>query len=442
MARMEKSLTLVGDQDQLLYRFAGATPEINMGEGFEERYPNGLTFPLETNYRSTHAIVDAQLALIAHNYSDLGGPYAQRLMKTLVAREDAEQGDPVTFTMLPDVMLEAREIVANTHDVIANGYQHNDIFIAARTRAQLGYLEGPLMRAKIPFVNLAGGSFWALRHIADMVAYLRLAYNDADKIAFARVYGIASKWMTNPWRRSPQYGEYCNHRFLGKAFMEAVNGDYREAVQAVNSYRFLLQKSFQPGSEDLVGFVQEMQAELAAADDASQVLRFVWEHCYKQYLAAEGELGQQGDSAKEDDVATMLEIASEYSDIGEFLEFVADAIKRAEAVKDKDWSNYLAISTVHRLKGLERPVVFGMGMVEGQHTKSGEPRGLLPHTFSLIAPPIDGVLPTGGQSPVEDERCIAFVCVSRAKEVCRLFGCRKYRGADMGPSRFVNEMAL
>jgi superfamily I DNA/RNA helicase len=84
-------------------------------------------------------------------------------------------------------------------------------------------------------------------------------------------------------------------------------------------------------------------------------------------------------------------------------------------------------------------VVFGTGWCEGFiKTKDGreEPRGLLPHTFSLIPPP------TGSQSSIEDERCIAFVCVSRARDRVFLSGCQQYREWQLGPSRFVKELGI
>jgi superfamily I DNA/RNA helicase len=83
-----------------------------------------------------------------------------------------------------------------------------------------------------------------------------------------------------------------------------------------------------------------------------------------------------------------------------------------------------------------------MGWCEGVHSATGDPIGLLPHTFSLIDPPQFGVLPAGIKSPIEDERCIGFVCISRATKKVYLSGCAEYRGHKMWPSRFVDETEL
>jgi len=91
---------------------------------------------------------------------------------------------------------------------------------------------------------------------------------------------------------------------------------------------------------------------------------------------------------------------------------------------------------------LERPIVFGLGWCEGENLVTGDPVGLLPHTFSLVPPPNFGVLPAGDQNPVEDERCIGFVCISRAIERCYLSGVKTYRTWALQPSRFINEIGL
>jgi len=135
-------------------------------------------------------------------------------------------------------------------------------------------------------------------------------------------------------------------------------------------------------------------------------------------------------------LATAIDVASQFSDVGEFIDYVREAVKASIAAKDKDWSEFVVISTVHRLKGLEREVMYGVGLSEG------EKAALLPHTFSLVPPPQNGVLPTGGMGRMSDERCIAFVLVSRAKSEVHLSGIREYRHNVMHTSRFVEELGL
>ena len=437
LAEPQDQAFLVGDADQLLYRFAGATPEANLYDGFEKRYPEGLLMKLEINYRSTQTIVDTQLRLIANNYSDAGGPYDQKYAKVLRPREDADEGEPVTFAehILPEN--EAAALMGSIVEDLANGSHPGQIFIGARTRAQLGYLEGPLVRAKVPFINIANPKgFWGSKHVQDVIGYLRLAYSESDNEAFKQVFNVASDWSTHPW--GEHKGEYCHHRYLGRAFLSACDERYSNAWKAVQSKR-----SFTPGVTDLTNFVQEMQVELSAGESARGVIEFIVDHCYEKYLAAEEGITaeDEAENGKLDDLVTVADVASQFNDVGEFLEYVADAVKAAEDARSKDWSDYVVLSTIHRLKGLEREIVYGVGLSEGV-SANGSPAGLLPHTFSMSAPPQDGVLPTGGMGRIEDELCICFVLVSRAKERCHLSGVRKYRESVMTASRFIGMMGL
>jgi len=435
LAQPQNQVFMVGDSDQLLFRFTGATPEANLYDGFEKRYPDGLTVKLVTNYRSTQAIIETCQRLIACNYENGGGPYGQQYFKDVQPRDDAPIGNPVSFREYEDVLDEADGLVEALVEQLAGGRQPGDFFVGARTRAQLGYLEGPLVRAKIPFINITGGSFWTSKHVADVVAYLRLAYDEGDDAAFKRVYNIASNWNVHLW--GEQKGEYCHHRYLGRAFLDACGGSYKRVHQAVNK-----RHSFKPGVNDLTKLVYSLKSELQASKLPGRVLRVVIDDCYRKYLAAEEGVmvSDEAENGKLEDLETVIEIASQFDGVGEFLEYVDEAIKAAEAAKDKSWGDYVVLSSVHRLKGLERPVVYGIGISEGLSVS--EPKGLLPHTFSLTEPPQDGILPTGGRGRVEDERCVCFVLASRAKEECHLSGVQVYRNAVMRASRFVGEMGL
>ena len=430
LAEPQNQFFIAGDADQLLYRFAGATPEANLYEGFEERYPEGFTVKLAINYRSTHAIVNACQALIAHNYECGGGQYDDKYRKETRPRDGAQVGNALTFTAYDNPEEEARALVDGLQEALANGRQPGDMFVGARTRAQLGYLEGPLTRAKIPFINATGGSFWASKHVADVVAYLALAYDASNDVAFQRVYNIATNWNIHPWGESK--GEYCHHRYLGRAFIDACGGKYANVWQAVSRRR-----SFAPGVDDLTRFVDELKTELSCSGPA-EVLQMIVDDCYAKYLKADQGItsNDEAENGKLEDLATAIDVASQFSDVGEFIDYVREAVKASIAAKNKDWSEFVVISTVHRLKGLEREVVYGVGMSEG------EKAALLPHTFSILPPPQNGVLPTGGMSRMSDERCIAFVLVSRAKSEVHLSGIREYRRNVMHSSRFVGELGL
>jgi DNA helicase-2/ATP-dependent DNA helicase PcrA len=444
------TLLLVGDQDQTLFRFQGARPEL-LTNDIDNWLPHIETIKLEINYRSQNEIIAKSQQLISHNYSGLGGPYPQEFIKDATGIKG--QGEPVQFQMYETAEHEAIEIANNINELIQSGYKPGDFFIGARTRAQLGYLEGALVRANVPFINITGGSFWQSRHVAGMVAYLRLAYSTCDRIALERVYNIASANHKYGWKDKKgkfEIGDYCSFRGLGIEFLRKISYNFNNIDKVLFSkegWRYQTKKKLYSEigptkAQDLQEFVWMLGQVVNEADNAGQVIQVIMDDCYEKYLRNQG-MGDDGLSdAKLEDLATVQEIASRYASIDKFLLYVDKMVQAAEDTKNKDWGDYVVISTIHQLKGLERKVVFGIGWCEGTCTKSGRDVGLLPHTFSLSPPPDFGVLPAGGMSPMEDERCIGFVLVSRAIERVYLSGIKSYRTYSMAPSRFIYEMEL
>lgn len=427
---------IVGDADQLLYRFTGATPEANLYDGFDSRFPNGMTYMLETNYRSNKEIIGRCNTLIESNYEGRGGPYEERFRKYLQPREDAPEGKAtVTMAKFSDAQEEAVQIALSIQAYLDQGRKPGDFFIGSRTRAQLGFLEGPMMALGIPFVNITGGSFWQQKHIQDVFAYLKLAFNEKDNDAFARVYNIASENMRAPWGKNK--GEYCNHRYLGAQFLQACNGKFENILTAAQ-----MRNSYRPGIEDLHYFVMDIRGVLEKSN-MSEALEYIVEHCYLPWLRVEEGLQSEDEAEKGklSDLGVMVELSKKFENVEAMINFIDKAIQASEDAKKRNWNEYVVLSTIHRLKGLERPVVYGPGWCEG-FTPQGNPVGLLPHTFALTDPPQLGVLNLSGRARIEDERCIAFVLVSRAMEICHLSYPRMYRNNNMGASRFLVEIGL
>jgi DNA helicase-2/ATP-dependent DNA helicase PcrA len=429
------SLMTVGDTDQLLYRFTGSKPELLI-DGLDDWLPNIKTIKLEINYRSTDEIIKASQELISHNYSDLNGPYPQEFMKTTSGVSGT--GKAIEFEMYDNAGQESFETANQINDLLENGYKSGDFFVGARTRAQLAYVEGALVRAGIKFINITGGSFWQSKHVADVVAYLRLAHN-GNKEALKRVNNIASNKMTK------RNGEYCPTRYLGKKFLEAIDHDINkvDTVYRAGKYGWKFNdgsKKLSSGQYDLINFHRNLKNVLNYSANTSQVIKFIIENCYDKFLRHDNISDGGLANAKLEDLATVEELAGRYNDVDKFLAYVDEMVQVSEDNKNKDWEDYVVISTYHKLKGLERKVVFGLGWCEGVNTKTGESVGLLPHTFSLIPPPNFGVLPGGDKSPIADERCIAFVCISRAAEKVFLSGIENYRNYTMWPSRFIKEL--
>jgi len=439
LAAPQDNFFIVGDTDQLLYRFAGATPEDNLYEGFEQRFPEGKLLKLVTNYRSTRNIIRTCNELILNNYTDQGGPYENKYYKDVSARADADIGDPVEFALAETPESEGFAVTERVKVLLGNGYTPGDIFIGSRTRAQLAYLEPWLMKEKIPFINIAGISFWDSRHIQDMIGFLKVASNPYDQEAFGRVYNIASNNFIMPW--GDQKGEYCSHHFLPRIMLSEVK-DFYSAKAAVRAYRFPYKYSWKAGLEDMVELVNEVQYALEGGVAAA--LNVIVNESYLKFLVKELGLEQEGDGGMFDDIQTLIAFSGNFKTAAEFLNFVDEAREQAKKAAEKDWSKSVILSTIHRLKGLERKVVIGIGVGEGTRPSpmGDESAGLLPHTFSLIPPPSYGILPGSSQGRVEDERCVAFVLVSRAMEKVYLYAPVHYQDKIFTPSRFVQEMGV
>lgn len=421
------TLFTVGDTDQLMYRFNGAKPEL-LTEEIDRYIPSIQTYFLDTNYRSTSRIIEASKRLIAQNYSDAGGPYPQKFMKNTQPREDAPEGESVQFQMFPTARDEAQGVADYIVDLLANGYEPGHFYVGTRTRAQLAYLEGPLYRAKVKFVNITGGSFWQNFHVARIVGYLQLAHDTNNDAAFQLVYNIASGNYTD------RQGKPCHHRWLGAEFLRLTKGRFGLMHLAIAANR-----RYYYGVKDLEDYVRDIQAEISYADSPVGPLNYIIEN-YRGWLKAQGELDQEdGDSSIADDIATILEVAGEYTSVEAFLGYVREMTEAAEKAKAGTTDDYVVLSTYHRLKGSERRVMVAMGWCEGVDP-FGNRKGLLPHTSAIGILPQFGVLPTGAPSSVEDERCIAFVAVTRAKEKVLVTAPGEWRGIKMFPSRFVGEL--
>lgn len=427
-------ITMVGDPDQLLYRFTGAVPEDNLYEGFEDRYPKNNTVMLPINYRSTKKIVATGLRVIANNY-DPFGPYEAKYLKGLVAKSDAVEGVDIFFDSHANPIDEARSFVsAIKRDLELGIREPGDYFIAGRTRAQVGYMEAAFAPSGIPYVNVVGMSFFDLQHIKHVLAYMRIVADGHNETAFKDIINIASNKMTVPWKNASDYGNYCYHRFLTAEFCSTAH-HYSGMMDLFRSGR-QLKYAWMPGMRDL----SELMGDLFAASEngPEDLYTAILDLSYRKYVQVQtGNADTDlGDSSKMDDLLTLRDFAKQFVTLKDFLQFVDSVIAATKAAQTRDWSGRVVLSTIHRLKGLERPVVMGMGMSEG---RSGD-HGLLPHTFSLVDPPNNGKLPGAGRGRIEDERCLFYVLVTRAREFLVLSTLENYREKPMIPSRFLDEI--
>jgi DNA helicase II / ATP-dependent DNA helicase PcrA len=441
LASLHHSIMIVGDTDQLLYRFAGATPEANLHEGWEDTYPDSFTVQLVTNYRSTVNIIQSARNVIQNNYSVGGGPYSSKYFKPMHAKPNAEEGDPIEVNTSMNVQEEARWLLDKVNELTLQGHQPGDIFVEVRTRAQTGYVESVLGRTEIPYINATGVSFWDVSHVRNVISYLRLMESPTDAEALANVYNIASNKMVVPWKNSEDYLQPCNTRFLGKEFLTACGGSIYTARKMLNPNHTAYKWKFTPGIKDLIGLMDDLQ-EFDTSNPADSI-QAIMDLSYSNYLKLEAGLANTdlGEGGESDDIETVKEIAAQYSTRSEFLAYVKKMVDQAAAMKDQVWDGKLVLGTFHRFKGLERPIVFMLGCSEWDENVPKNPiSSLLPHTFTLIDPPQDGILPSGKKGLIEDERDIFYVGMTRAQTKVFISSVMTYRKSYLVPSRFIFEM--
>jgi DNA helicase-2/ATP-dependent DNA helicase PcrA len=439
LAKPQDQFVIVGDHDQMMYRFTGATPEANLLDGFSDRYSDSNLYMMDTNYRSRASIVKIADRLIQYNYANRGGSIAE-IFRKAINPFSKDEGNDVHFEMYDDVYEEAKSIAEDIKIKLdSEKVIPGEIFIGARTRAQLGNLEPILTEMKIPFVNITGNSFWNFKHMKIAVAYLRLVDDPSDSDAFSTIYNVASSSMTVPWRSSENYGRQSATRFLGKEFVKWCGGNYRKLFLINNDYE--IPSRWRDGATDLMEFMDGLEYEIECEGVAAGV-QYIIDYCLTDWLRLEDDFSQDGDIRKIDDLYTLHDLAIKHKDLPPLLTWVQKCLDAAESARSGNLDEYIVLSTYHRLKGLERNYVYGMGWCEGQNAKTGKPMGLLPHTYALTTPPTNDPLDIPNQNSVSDERSIGFVAITRAKKAVYLSGVRHYRNAVMCPSRFIEEMGL
>ena len=417
---------VVGDQDQTLFAFTGATPDTNIGLGFESRYPGGGTYMLETNFRSTQAIVDTANRAVDANYTE----DTAHLRKTLRPCTDAPQGDKMLFREFATPLDEASWVAE-----MVLGETPADVFVAARTRAALSYMERALTIRSVPFVNLNGSGFWDLRHVRYLVSYTVLASTDdlpekVLKAAYEDVYNVASRWMKQPFdAKNPQgevvaaRGSYCNHRYLGRVFLDKYP-TYRDLEASRDDVEF----RFRNGAANLLETVEELR-NVYQQDGMVGTMQWVAENVVLPWVQRENGSSDVDGSVPED-LEVAVELAEHSADLAELLAFVQ---KSREAVKDEEKAkDVVVIGTIHKLKGRERPSMHLVGACQR----------VLPTAYALgLVHVRPGEMPSPTpQATLWDERCCFYVAITRAKTSVTITAPLLWRNKPTQRSMFVGEV--
>ena len=391
------NICVVGDDDQSIYRFRGATIENILS--FESSFKGAKLIRLEQNYRSTQTILDAANEVIAHNTGRKG--------KHLWTENS--EGDKITVYTAYDDRDEARFIADTISEDLANGkYKLSDHAVLYRMNAQSNAVEGELVRAGIPYRVIGGLRFYERAEIKDALAYLTVISNPHDDIRLRRILNVPKRGI----------GETS----INRAF-EIANGlgvSVFDVISHADEYELLSR-----ASAKLLAFAQmigELQSE-AEHLHLDELLTAIGNRTgYFDYLKADEEKGTDRLENISELMTNLVnyEEAAEEPSLSGFLEEVAlmTDIDNYNAQADA-----VVLMTLHSAKGLEFPVVFIPGMEEGA----------FPGFQSMYYP-----------EEVEEERRLAYVGITRAKR--RLFlsnaNARMIFGSTTRnpPSRFLLEI--
>jgi DNA helicase-2/ATP-dependent DNA helicase PcrA len=432
IAHPKDDLFAVGDDAQLLFRFAGADVDDNI-YGFGKRFPRWQLYPLEVNYRSTHEIVDRATLLIANNYA---APERKAFEKNLRAAPAAARGVPVRVAEYEDAEEEAAATVRQLSVLFAReGYGPVDAYGIYRTNAQSRALEDQLLQAGIPYVVAGGLGFYNRKVVKDVLAYARLLVaRDYDE-AFERIYNMASEAFGKPTR-------YLSRKFLDECRAASARSLW-EGMELL--YRAGRLAGYQvDGVMDLVDTLGRLEAVRSGAQpldpdapeqkektEAATVVRAVRLLVYDAFVRRNEEVKEDdSNTGTWDDLEELVVAAGHHDTIAAFLKHVDDTLAMM-AKRNKEKVDAVVLTTIHKVKGLERKLVFGIGIADG----------LLPHSRA-IGGFVDPERPLIQRGSLEDERCAMFVLCTRAKERLSLSSIRRWRNRDLQPSRFLAEMGL
>ena len=416
----QAELCVVGDADQSIYAFRGAT--IRNIEDFERDYPNATTILLEQNYRSTQNILSAANSVISRN----SGRREKRLWT------DAGEGELIVGYVADNEHDEARFVAEETDALVAGGeLTYNDVAVFYRTNNSSRSLEEVFIRAGIPYKVVGGVRFYERKEIRDLVAYLRVLDNPGDAVSMRRI-------LNTPRRGIGDRAEACVAVYAentGSSFADALEAAAEGKVPMLNTRSVKAIAGFVEMLEDLRGCLDAPLGELVEAVLERTGYRADLESSSDpQDLARLDNLNELVSVAHE--FATDLENAAaldetvgapddeDVPDTGVLAQF----LERVSLVADSDEipehsAGVVTLMTLHTAKGLEFPVVFVTGWEDG----------MFPHMRAL-----------GDAAELSEERRLAYVGITRARQ--RLYVSRaKVRSSWGQPmlnpeSRFLREI--
>ena len=399
LKKPEAYLYVVGDPDQTIYTWRGANQNIILE--LDKRYYDMITIVLDRNYRSTQAILDSANKLIAHN--------KLRVTKNLYTKQN--MGDKVNVHSSPSGRLEADYVAREIAKLKQfGGYKYNDIALLYRSNYITMDFETALTRYQIPYKIYGGTKFYQRREIKDVLSYFHLIVNTKDDISFSRIINVPKRGV----------GETSEN--LIKQEASAANKSLYEYIRDVDPKESEVGPKIINSLKTMVTCIEIAREDIAKNEEVfSKILEdMIWSIGYQEYLQKEEDGDERIENVRAlfEDIRHFLKNNPE-STFDEYLQNIA-LISSQDELVDGD---YVTLMTVHTAKGLEYPVVFVVRFNQG----------VFPNMRAMNE---------GGYLAIEEERRLAYVAMTRAKQKLYLTLAADYSYVIQGsllPSQFLKE---
>lgn len=376
LAEKSGNLCVVGDDDQSIYKFRGATIENILS--FENTFQNATVIRLEQNYRSTQNILDAANAVIEHN--------TERKGKTLWTQNGT--GAMIHLHTAENETDEAERITKIILDGVAAGRKFSDYAVLYRMNSQSLTFERNFAKSGVPHRIIGGTRFYERREIREMIAYLSVINNPSDEMRLRRIINTPKRSIGD---RSVEVAAQIGQQ-TGETLFEVVSHakDYPALSRAANKMTL---------------FAAQMQGLIELNDDEEVTLGELYDELveridYLNFLKTDDPESAEDRAANVQELASNLRRFEEENPEGTLSDFLEEVSLITDIDNYDNNADSVVLMTVHSAKGLEFPVVFLPGMEEN----------IFPGMASVYVP-----------SEVEEERRLAYVAITRAKEELYIF---------------------
>lgn len=370
LSQKHQNLCVVGDDDQSIYRFRGATIENILN--FEKQFQNAVVIRLEQNYRSTKTILEAANDVIAHNVG--------RKEKTLWT--DLEDGKKIIWYKAVDETDESRFVAEKIEKEVQNGASYQDFAVLYRMNAQSNNIERMFVKEKIPYHIYGGTRFYDRKEIKDVLAYMTILYNPFDMVRFKRIVN------------EPKRG-------IGDATMEMLENITRDL--GISPIDVMRDSETYPVLSKKVAHLKKFALMIDELTDAVKTMQLdeffdllLQKTGYADYLKNMGEEGKIRLENVQELKSNILKYMKE-SELPSLENFLEEVSLYADAEQTETAPDTVSMMTIHAAKGLEFKTVFLIGMEEN----------IFPSARSINS--LD-------ENDLEEERRLAYVAITRAKK--------------------------